>query len=344
MDYLTDLNLTSSVRLKNMRASRLLSILLQLQTYGRMTAERLAERFEVSVRTIYRDVDHLCEAGVPIYADRGRTGGFKLLDGFRSQLIGLTPSEAETLFLAGLPGAAREMGLSEVFASARTKLLAAIPSGAQAEKISARFHLDPLTWFRQSEPSSLLPEIARATWGSLFLEINYKNDGRICSRRIGPLGIVLKAGIWYLVAQRDSEIRTYRVSQITEAVATKSPFSRPKGFVLADHWAKAAKEYESNTYTVSATVRLSPQGVMRLRAMGDVVASAAAKSAGPPDRRGWVTCIVPLERIDTSVRDLLSLGVDVEVLTPTTLRRELSKTLNRLAKRYQRPSALASAK
>jgi predicted DNA-binding transcriptional regulator YafY len=178
-----------------------------------MTAGRLAEQFEVSVRTIYRDVDHLSEAGVPVISDRGRSGGFGLLDGFRSQLSGLTQPEAETLLFAGLPGPATELGLAELLASARVKLLAAMPAGAQTERLSERFHLDPLGWFRASENSALLPVIARATWAERPLDISYRNAGRVVERRICPLGLVLKGGIWYLVAQRGALLRTYRVAQ-----------------------------------------------------------------------------------------------------------------------------------
>src|SRR4029453_17603155 len=131
-----------------MRASRLLSILLSLQARGRLTAAGMAEELEVSERTIPRDIDQLSAAGIPVIADRGRAGGFKLADGFRTQLTGLTEGEAEALFLAGLPGPAAELGLSDLMAMARTKLLAALPAGARAARVAERFHLDPAGWFR----------------------------------------------------------------------------------------------------------------------------------------------------------------------------------------------------
>jgi predicted DNA-binding transcriptional regulator YafY len=317
-----------------MRASRLLSILLQLQTHGRMTAGRLAEQFEVSVRTIYRDVDHLSEAGVPVYSDRGRTGGFRLLDGFRSQLSGLTQPEAETLFFAGLPGPATELGLAELLASARIKLLAAMPEGARTERLSARFHLDPLGWFRASENSALLPAIARATWAERSLDIRYRKSGRIVERRICPLGLVLKGGIWYLVAQRGGHFRTYRVSAIVGAVEREQPFMRPKGFLLAEHWAKAARDYEMSQYRIKATVRLSPNGLARIGLLGAHVAEMVARSSKRADKEGWVTCTLPLEGLDEGVGELLRLRDEVRVQAPVSLRRAMAKVLATLSAYY----------
>jgi predicted DNA-binding transcriptional regulator YafY len=317
-----------------MRASRLLSILLQLQTHGRMTAGCLAEQFEVSVRTIYRDVDHLSEAGVPVYSDRGRSGGFRLLDGFRSQLSGLTQAEAETLFFAGLPGPATELGLAELLASARIKLLAAMPVGARTERLSARFHLDPLGWFRASENSALLPSIARATWSERSLDIRYRNAGRIVERRICPLGLVLKGGIWYVVAQREGQFRTYRVSTIVDAVECEHPFTRPKGFHLAQHWAKAARDYEINRYRIKATVRLSPKGLSRIDLLGAHVAETVARTSRRADKEGWVTCMLPLEGLDEGVGELLRLREEVWVQAPVNLRRAMAKALARLNAYY----------
>ena len=156
-----------------MRASRVLSILLRLQAHGRATAAELAEALEVSERTIFRDIDELAAAGVPVIADRGRAGGFKLADGFRTQLTGLTAGEAETVFLAGLPGPAAELGLADLMAMARLKLMAAIPAGAEAGRIAARFHLDATGWFHAPDSVALLPLIARAVWDARYLEMSY---------------------------------------------------------------------------------------------------------------------------------------------------------------------------
>src|ERR1700722_11168807 len=141
-----------------MLASRLLSILMVLQARGRVSARELAAQFEVSVRTIHRDVDQLSAAGIPIYADRGRNGGFALVDGYRTKLTGLTQPEAEALLLAGLPGPAAQLGLADILSAARLKLIAALPAHVQpgAERIASRFHLDPDAWFRASDPQPAL--------------------------------------------------------------------------------------------------------------------------------------------------------------------------------------------
>ena len=150
-----------------MLASRLLSILMLLQTRGVVSATALARAFEVSVRTIHRDIDQLGAAGIPVYAERGRSGGFRLMDGYQTKLTGLTAPEAEALFLAGLPGPAAQLGLSDLLSAARLKLLAALPANVQpdAERIAARFHLDPVTWFRDADPLPHCPS-SRARYGA----------------------------------------------------------------------------------------------------------------------------------------------------------------------------------
>ena len=247
-----------------MFASRLLSILMLLQARGRMSARELAAEFEVSVRTIHRDIDQLSAAGIPVYADRGRTGGFALLDGYRTKLTGLTQPEAEALFLAGLPGPAAQLGLADMLSAARLKLLAALPAHVQpgAERIAARFHLDPAPWFRAADPQTCLQVVARGVWDSSVLRLRYRPAGRNDTRnlRVQPLGLVLKAGTWYLIAQNGKAIRTYRVANIETAEGTDEVFVRPKGFDLVAHWQQACRDYEDGLWRSLADVRLSPRG------------------------------------------------------------------------------------
>jgi predicted DNA-binding transcriptional regulator YafY len=318
-----------------MLASRLLSILILLQTRGRMSARELAAQFEVAVRTIHRDVDQLSTAGIPVYADRGRNGGFRLRDGYRTKLTGLTQAEAETLFLAGLPGPAAQLGLADVLSSARLKLLAALPADVQprAQRIAARFHLDAVAWFHGVDRLPSLPAIAGAAWSDHMLEMRYRRSGdtEARPRAVAPLGLVLKAGTWYLVAQRGSSIRTYRVANIHDARISEERFMRPKDFDLAAHWEKASVDYETGVYHEHAEVRLSAKGMAMLDLLGPYVMRAAAETASKPDRNGWVRCTLPLESFDFGVRELMRLGSEVNVLGPAPLRALMARSARQIA-------------
>jgi len=318
-----------------MLASRLLSTLMLLQTRGRMSAAELAREAEVSLRTVYRDIDQLSAAGIPVYADRGRNGGFQLLDGYRTKLTGLTPGEAETLFLAGLPGPAAELGLGDRLAQAQLKLLAALPAGigADAQRVAARFHLDPVGWFRAGEPTDSLPTVAQAVWNERMLKLRYRNGGKVYDRVLGPLGLVLKGGVWYLIAQSGKSIRTYRAGAISDAQATDDPFMRPADFDLRAHWEQAAHDYEAGVYLETAEVRLSPKGMARLDLLGPFVVETARRTARP-DGDGWSRCSLPVESGDFGLRELMRLGEEMEVVGPPALRERLAAILSAMTERH----------
>ncbi|HJW41877.1 MAG TPA: WYL domain-containing protein, partial [Rhizomicrobium sp.] len=313
------------------------------QARGRMSARELAAEFEVSVRTIHRDVDQLSAAGIPVYADRGRSGGFALLDGYRTKLTGLTPAEAEALFLTGLPGPAAQLGLAAPLSGARLKLKAALPANLHqnAERIASRFHLDPVGWFRGADPLPALQTVAQATWSGRYLNLRYRNSGQTYGRKLGPLGIVLKGGVWYLVAQSGNSVRTYRVEQILDAQVSDEAFARPASFDLASHWEKSSRAYEAGLYRTQAEVRLSARGMARLSVLGSHVANAARQTAGAPDREGWRRCTVPLESGEHGIRELLRLGDEIEVIGPPELRREYASLVAAMARRYGASRATA---
>jgi len=319
-----------------MRARRLLSILMMLQTRGRVTAEALAEAFEVSVRTIYRDIDQLSAADVPVYADRGPGGGFQLLDGYRTRLTGLSPAEAETLFLAGLPGPAAELGLADVLMTAQLKLTAALPERARAsaQKVAARFHLDSVDWFRSVEAARLLPAIAKAVWSETCVDIRYKRGTGAVARRLDPLALVLKAGIWYLVARIGEQTRTFRVGNILEFATTEQRFERPRDFDLVRFWTTSTRAYEIGIYRATAVLRLSPQGLSKLDTLSAAVQQAARESTGPPEDDGWVRVTIPIESINQAAVNLLRFGIDAEVLKPVALRRRLAKAAREIVRLY----------
>lgn len=327
-----------------MRASRLLSILMLLQAKGRMSAPALAAEVEVSLRTIYRDIDELSAAGVPVYAERGRAGGFQLLDGWRTRLTGLTAPEAQALFLAGLPGPAAELGLAELMEAAQLKLLAALPADWQgdARRVGARFHLDPVGWFRSAAPTDHLPAIAEAVWTERRLKIRYESWNGIVDREIEPLGLVLKAGIWYLAAGIGDDKRTYRLCNILGLSVLDERFTRPPDFDLADYWATSTQRFEAEIYRDTATLRVSPRGLKLLRELSAAIAEAAASAAEPPDDEGWTRLVIPIESIDHAARELVRLGAEAEVLAPAPLRARIGETARRLALLYAAGAAAPS--
>ncbi|MGP3912357.1 helix-turn-helix transcriptional regulator [Nonomuraea sp. 10N515B] len=322
-----------------MRASRLVSILLLLQTRGRLTARELADRLEVSVRTIYRDVESLHAAGIPLYGDAGPQGGYQLLDGYRTRLTGLTTDEAESLFLAGLPGPAAELGLGAVVTAAQLKLMAALPVELRdrAGRIQERFHLDAPTWYRDREPVTYLPAVADAVWNERRIQVRYRRwkAPQEVERRLDPYGLVVKAGRWYLVARAGEDVRTYRVSQILDLHPLEEGFTRPEGFDLAAYWQEYLAAFEAGLRWGEAVVRLSPRGLERLaNLMTPGVVAAARESAGPPDEEGWTRVTVPIESIEHALGEFLRLGVDAEVLAPGELRDRLAGVAKVLAERY----------
>jgi predicted DNA-binding transcriptional regulator YafY len=318
-----------------MKSSRLLSILLLLQTRGRMTAAELARELEVSVRTIYRDVEALAASGVPLYGDSGHSGGYQLMDGYRTRLTGLSSGEAEALFLTGMPGPAAELGLGQALSAAQLKLRAALPPAlrVQADKMRLRFHLDAPGWYAEHEEVPHLPQVADAVWRGRVLEVRYRRwqEPREVDRRIEPYGLVLKAGRWYLVAGPGP--RTYRVDQILSLAETGEETCLPEDFDLAAHWQRTQAEFHAGLYREEARVRISPRGAERLtgaqaRAVAD---SAAAAPAGSGD---WIEAVVPVESLDHAEREFLALGTDIEVLAPAELRSRLAATTTALAARY----------
>jgi len=324
------------------RADRLLSLLLLVQTRGRMTAQELADELEVSVRTVYRDVEALSAAGVPLYADRGPAGGYQLLDGYRTKLTGLTVDQAESLFLVGMPGPAAALGLGTELAAAELKLLAALPAElrGRAERMRERFHLDAPGWFREAEDVPHLASVADAVWNQRRVRARYRRwrAPREVERVWDPLGVVLKAGVWYFVAGTvpEGEIRAYKVSHLIDVEALPERFDRPAGFDLAGYWREWTSRFENSLIRMEAQVRISPQGLDRLQHLlgGPAMVQAARANAEPPDADGWVRTRIPVEQVRKAHGDFLALGAQVEVLGPPELRDLVVGTVSALAEIY----------
>lgn len=292
-----------------MRATRLVSLLLLLQTRGQLTAAGIAERLEVSVRTVHRDVESLAAAGVPVEAVRGPAGGYRLAGGYRTRLTGLTGDEAEALFAAGVSGPAAELGLGGELAAARLKLLAALPSELQERATRAQrlFHLDAKGWFRAEDSVPHLPALAAAVWRGVRARIRYREGTRVVQRTIDPLGLVLKAGAWYLVAHRVAGMRVYRVSRVVSVRLLEETCERPDGFELSAYWQEWSRTFEQSLPRVEVRAR------------------------GPRGERTLV-----FESLDQARREMLRHGADLEVLEPVELRDRIAATARGVAELYAR--------
>jgi predicted DNA-binding transcriptional regulator YafY len=319
------------------RASRLVNLLLLLQTRGGLTAAELARELEVSVRTVHRDVEELSLAGVPIFAERGPHGGIRLVDGYRTRLTGMTAEEAEGLFLAGLPGPAAQLGLGTVVAAAQLKVLAALPSElrSRASRIVERFHLDVSGWFQADEPVPHLTTLSAAVWDERQVAITYDRGSGAVERTIAPLGLVLKAGVWYVVAAVEDQLRTYRVARVRTATILDGPVVRPPNFELASYWTETSAAYERESPTVTVVVRIREGRLDRLRTIfGDrVVASAERLEAADPE--GWWHLRFRVPWPDEVPALLLGVGSGMEVLDPPDIRDRLAATAARVVERYR---------
>ncbi|MET9436678.1 WYL domain-containing protein [Streptomyces sp. NPDC006551] len=323
-----------------MSASRLLSVLLLLQSRGRMSAQGIADELEVSVRTAYRDLARLQAAGVPVYAEPGRGGGYQLLDGYRTRLTGMSEGEARALFFAGLPGPAAELGLAAEVAAARLKLLAALPAGLREEaaRVASVFHLDAPGWYREPEQTPHLPLFVDAVLARRAVDVRYRRwrAPQEVERRLRPYGLVLKSGTWYLVAATEKGIATYRVAQVLDAVPGDELFDRPDDFDLLAYWESYLDDFQARRYTGTATIRLSPRGRRRLpdNVPPEVVRAVDATATAVGDD-GWVEAVIPVEGTEHACGELLRLGVDVEVVAPAALRRAMTTTVEVLARAYE---------
>ena len=321
-----------------MRASRLLSILTTLQARGRVTAPELAEACEVSVRTIYRDVDALSAAGIPVYAERGAGGGFRLLDGYRVRLNGLSLPETDALFLAGLPGPAAALGLDGAMSAAQDKLVAALPAALResATRMQARFHLDAPGWFGEAEEPQHLRAIADALLADRLIEIRYQSWRAEKRRRVAPLGLVLKGGNWYLAGRVGDDVRTYRVARILDCAVQSESFARSADFDLGAYWRNATERLEAEMHPREATVRLSPLGIRLLEALTQPYVKARLRIADDADANGWRTATIPIGTTDWhAAAEVLRLGPEAEVLAPQALRARMTELTQTMAERYR---------
>lgn len=298
-----------------MRADRLLSILLLLQSRRRVTGRELAGRLEVSERTILRDMDALSSAGIPVIAERGKCGGWSLLDDYQTKLTGLSPAEIQSLFLARPARLMSDLGLKRESEAALIKLQASLPAGARehAELARRRILIDPRGWRDPGESIPCLPTLLDALWRGRQVRFLYARDQCDPAERTGdPLGLVAKGSTWYLVAQVGNETRTYRISRIREALVLESPAAYPPQFDLAAHWERSAAEFRENLPRYYATF-LANHSIMRwIRYRGWRLEEQTLDG----DR---VRIRLRFDIEDEAVQFALSFGGDIEVIEPRDL-------------------------
>jgi predicted DNA-binding transcriptional regulator YafY len=317
-----------------MRADRLLSILLLLQTHGRMTAAELSNRLEVSERTIHRNMEALSIAGVPVVAERGTGGGWSLLGDYQTKLTGLKEEEIQTLFLPQSSRFLADLGLEDVSKSLFLKLLAAMPPvyRQNAEYVKQRIYVDAAGWHGSKEKIDFLPTLQEAVWREVKLELAYqRSDGTRVERLVDPLGLVIKGNIWYLVAAVDDQFRPYRVSRIVNAIVTNVPFVRPQAFNLSEFWGENTSSFVANLPRYPAVVRVDSSLFHSMRSWRFARVEQISES---PDSEGWVEVTVQFETEEDACQCVLSLGGKIEVIEPSPLRERVLEEAKKIMSLY----------
>ena len=322
-----------------MKSGRLLEMLLLLQARGAFTAAELAERLEVSTRTVYRDAEALSSAGVPIYTERGRAGGIRLLPGYRTDVTGLTQDEARALFVLTTGSAQEDLGLGTAARSAILKVMRAVPEPFRpaATATSQRILVDPAGWMRSPDPVGALGVLQAAVFTDRRLRLRYRSSGhrepeaeRSASVRVvDPYGLVCKAGIWYLVADSGGEPRLFRVSRVVSAVADEEPVRRRDGVSLAGLWASLRREVEDRPAPLEVVVRVRREWLD----MFGRICAANLTGPLPPATGEWIELRMRFAGVKAA-RTLLSFGANVEVMSPVSVRADLAAVAAEITELY----------
>ncbi len=321
-----------------MRADRLLSLLMLLQARGRMTAAELARVLEVSIRTVYRDIEALGAAGVPVYTESGPGGGCALVDGYRTALTGLTGDEARALFMLNIPAPLAQLGVGDALKRALLKLAAALPAAHREDEGRARnrVYVDAVGWSAGGEAAPHLRALYRVIWEERRLHLTYRTFlGIEVTQTVEPLGLVAKAGVWHLVYVYGGRVRTQRVSDIENARVADECFARPPDFDLVAFWQAECAERETNRLPFLATVCLAPVLVPHLpRYFGERAHDLLAR-AEPAGAEGWISTVLPFESFEAARERILGFGGAAEVLEPEALRCSVADFAARVLSRYR---------
>src|SRR4030095_15162382 len=304
-----------------MRADRLLSIVLLLQAHHQLTSRALAERLEVSERTIHRDMEALSGAGIPVVAERGSSGGWSLLGEYRTNLTGLNESEIQSLFVTPSPKLLSDLKLQKASEGALLKLLAALPAMYRrgAERAKQRIYVDSTGWSRTEESVPLLPVLQDAIWRERKLRLTYER-GTECEaveREVDPLGLVAKGSAWYLVAGVSDQLRSYRVTRIVRAETLDLPCKIPPDFDLQNFWLESTSTFKSSLPKYTATFRVAPSVFPRLSFAGRF---ARFGEVIETDSAGWLKVSVGFDVQEMAIEYALGFGPNLEVIEPEVLR------------------------
>ena len=316
-----------------MRADRLLSLLILLQTRGKLSAHYLAEALEVTERTVYRDLVALSAAGVPVYTERGPGGGISLLESYRTNLTGLTSDEIRALFMLSIPAPLTQLGVNQELRSAMLKLAAALPAGrrGEEERTRQRFLLDPLDWDTQPDPAPFLELARQAVWQDRQLYLRYEYRHNIASEQVVcPYALVAKADAWYLVYQKADYFRAIRLDRLKEARLCPESFERSPSFDLEAFWRGWSERTLQQEPGLQALLRADPQILPDLRRQFGQV----SLDPDPPDAEGWVRLRFTYRWIEEARQRLLGFGGALEVLEPLALRRAISDFAGQTLRRY----------
>ncbi len=303
-----------------MRADRLLALVMLLQTRGKMTTQTLAEEMGVSRRTILRDIDALSVSGIPVYTDGGHGGGVALDENYRVTLTGLKESEIRSLFISSNNQLLKDVGLGEAAESSLLKLSAALPMAHQpsVEFIRQRIHIDPMWWWHDGEPLPFWDELQKAVYEDTCIRTVYESyDGTIGERVLEPYSLVAKSSFWYLIAKREGEFRTYRVSRFHSVTLLDEHFQRGRDFDLADHWQTHLQEFTEALTEYAFTLRIHESRLDFVKRL----TPGRFQISEQVDDTGWLTIKVHMESIELAKMLMFGLGKDGVVIEPAELAR-----------------------
>lgn len=318
-----------------MRADRLISILLLLQIRGKMTTKELANELEVTERTIHRDMEALSAAGIPVVAERGKSGGWKLLDQYRTNLTGLKDNELKSLFISPSFQLLSDLGLSKDWHDARQKMVAAMPNSFQKDSLEAwnRIHVDTSSWKQPPEKIEFFKILQQAIWDEKKLQIIYERaDGEEIFRKINPLGLVAKGSTWYLIASSDEKIRNYRASRLISVTLTDETFSRPINFDLAKYWTESTHNFIKSLPKYEVNVEITPSIFQRIRFTGRFVQIDKIDS---PSKNGWIPIDFCFDTEQEAIDYILGFGDQIRIVQPDSLKQKIYNMAKRVVHFYE---------